>query len=73
VTFTSSRTTDAILQVSNRRSGFDFNLWQTSGCGQSPDIWFPPDYGEQPCRLRAGLRTHAEFGKASLCQKTKTW
>jgi signal peptidase I len=34
-----------------------FNIWQTLVVGgRSYTIWFPPDYGEQPLEMRAGLR-----------------
>jgi signal peptidase I len=33
-----------------------FNVWQTLVVsGKSYTIWFPPDYGEQPLEVRAGL------------------
>ena len=33
-----------------------FNIWQTLVVGgKTYTIWFPPDYGEQPLELRAGL------------------
>ena len=47
-----------------------FNIKQTIWIGgQSQTIWFPPDYGEQSLQMRAGLRTHAEFGEGQLCHK----
>jgi len=36
-----------------------FNIWQTLVVGgKSYTIWFPPDYGEQPLEIRAGLHVH---------------
>jgi signal peptidase I len=47
-----------------------FNIKQTIWIGgQSQTIWFPPDYGEQSLQMRAGLRTHADFGEGQKCQK----
>jgi len=48
------------------------NIKQTLWIGGQPQtIWFPPDYGEQSLQMRAGLRTHAEFGEGQLCQKER--
>ena len=65
--------TDGELQVVEPPVRFlIFNLWQTIWVGgQSQTIWFPPDYGEQTLQMRAGLRTHAEFGEGQQCQKDK--
>jgi signal peptidase I len=39
-----------------------FNIWQTLVVGgKTYTIWFPPDYGEQPLEMRAGLRVHNKF------------
>jgi signal peptidase I len=47
-----------------------FNIKQTLWIGGQPQtIWFPPDYGEQSLQMRAGLRTHADFGEGQKCQK----
>ena len=38
-----------------------FNIWQTLVVGgRTYTIWFPPDYGEQPLEMRAGLRIHSQ-------------
>jgi len=47
-----------------------FNIKQTLWIGGQPQtIWFPPDYGEQSLQMRAGLRTHSDFGEGQLCHK----
>src|SRR5689334_22207210 len=39
-----------------------FNIWQTLVVGgKTYTIWFPPDYGEQPLEVRAGLHRGQEF------------
>ena len=41
-----------------------FNLWQTMVVGDAAYlIWFPPDYGEQPLEMRAGLQSRPFFHK----------
>src|SRR6266404_6048159 len=41
-----------------------FNLWQTMVVGDETYlIWFPPDYGEQPLEMRAGLQSRPFFHK----------
>jgi signal peptidase I len=45
-----------IDQISPMRKFLIFNIKQTIWIGGVPEtMWFPPDYGEQPLRKRAGL------------------
>ena len=37
--------------------------------GQRQTIWFPPDYGEIPLPIRAGLRVHNDFQQGQICRK----
>lgn len=37
--------------------------------GQAQTIWFPPDYGEVPLQIRAGLRVRNEYQEGQSCRK----
>jgi signal peptidase I len=47
-----------------------FNLKQTIVIGgQAQTIWLPPDYGEVPLQIRAGLRVRNEYQEGQQCRK----
>lgn len=50
-----------------------FNIKQTIVIGgQSQTIWFPPDYGEIPLQIRAGLRVQNQYQDGQTCRKGQT-
>jgi signal peptidase I len=40
--------------------------------GQKQTIWFPPDYGEVPLQIRAGLQVRSDYREGQICRKGQT-